>query len=43
MNYIIKNHQNNIFLHMKNNTKIKLKVINNQVDDESFSLRNITF
>jgi hypothetical protein len=31
--YQIKNYQNYILLHIKNNNKIKLKVINNQVDD----------
>jgi hypothetical protein len=32
-----------MLLHIKNNNKIKLKVVNNQVDDESFSLRNFIF
>jgi hypothetical protein len=39
----MKNHQNDIFLHIKNNNKIKLKVINNQVDDEKFLIQNFIF
>jgi hypothetical protein len=32
-----KNYQNNILLYIKNNKKIKLKIIDNQVDEENFS------
>jgi hypothetical protein len=34
---------NNILFNIKNKNKIKLKVINNQVDDENFLLRNFIF
>jgi hypothetical protein len=33
--YLIKNYQDNNILYMKNNNKIKLKIIDNQVDEKS--------
>jgi hypothetical protein len=36
--YLVKNYQNYIILHIKNSKKIRLKIINNQIDKKNFYL-----